>query len=209
LAAYFGGIGFISMAAALAAPGVSPVVLGAGLMVLLSLIGLLVFVRLRSRFNSRPTWRDAMPGYLTVLNPNLRIIDSNEVFRRVFGDRLGERCFRVYKGVDKPCSDCAAQRTFLDGQVHTSEETVRSRNGDVINMVVTSAPLSEVDGQVSAVTAAATTGSSTPTICIGTSSARPVDRFATRSAKCARPSAPTVSWTRRLPTARVTPARRR
>jgi PAS domain S-box-containing protein len=98
-----------------------------------------------------PDWQDAMPCYLSVQNRELRIIESNQLFDRDFGHREGEFCYQVYKYNDAPCPQCPVLLTFEDGQPHTSEETVITRDGSVANVVVTSAPLHNADGDISAV----------------------------------------------------------
>ena len=61
-------------------------------------------------------------------------------YRRDFGDRLGDPCFLAFKGRDMPCPDCAAQRTFKDGRVHTGDETVFPHGGTAVQVVETAAP---------------------------------------------------------------------
>ena len=46
----------------------------------------------------QPKWHDQVPCYLTVLDRDLRIVDFNEMFRRDFGDRLGDPCYLAFKG---------------------------------------------------------------------------------------------------------------
>ncbi len=104
----------------------------------------------------QPRWRDQVPCYLAALDRDLRIVDCNEMFRRDFGDRLGEHCFLAFKDQDAPCPDCAAQLSFHDGGVHTRPETMRSRDGRAIDVVETAAPMTDASGEVSGVTLVAT-----------------------------------------------------
>ena len=135
-----------------AAEQVSPVLLAVGLATYLAVVALVFFLFESSRrLFTYARWRDVMPSHLSVQDENLRIIDVNDLFRRDFGDRRGEYCYRVYKNNDRPCPECPVVRTFQDGQVHTSEETVTTKDGAEEYVVVTSAPLFDDSGKVRAV----------------------------------------------------------
>lgn len=96
-------------------------------------------------------WKDVMPCYLSVQDRALRIVETNNLFQREFGERLGEFCYRVYKDRDRPCPSCPVLQTFADGQVHAGEEAVVDRDGRRVEVVVTSAPLFDAQGRVHAV----------------------------------------------------------
>jgi signal transduction histidine kinase len=94
---------------------------------------------------------DSVPCYITVQDRDFHIFQSNALFRADFGSCFGERCFEAYKGADAVCTDCPVEKTFADGQVHTSEEHVLTLAGEHANMMVTSMPVTEEDGEVTAV----------------------------------------------------------
>jgi len=148
--AYASGAVVLSVGLVLVGPHVSAAVIGLVVAVYLSFLGAIVF-RTRRRLFTYAQWRDVMPCLLSVQDRDLRIIDSNDRFRSAFGEREGEHCYAVYKGADAPCPECPVLRTFRDGVVHTSEETVIDRAGEVEHVVVTSAPLLDAHGNVSAV----------------------------------------------------------
>jgi len=93
-------------------------------------------------------WQDAIPCYVSVQDSDLKIVETNRLFVSDFGDRIGEYCYQAYKNNEAPCPECPVLLTFKDGQVHSSEETVVGRNGEIQNVVVTSAPLFDKKGQV-------------------------------------------------------------
>lgn len=93
----------------------------------------------------------AMPCYLTVQDPKLRVIQANRRFENDFGDWRGRACYQVYKNRSEPCEDCPVERTFGDGQGHRSEERVRTRNGREVSVIVYTMPLLDATGRVSAV----------------------------------------------------------
>ncbi|MFA4915477.1 MAG: ATP-binding protein [Syntrophales bacterium] len=104
-----------------------------------------------------PTRRDyrqlfrKVPCYISVQNPELRIIQINELFRNDFGDRIGELCYEVYKGRTDPCPKCPVGKTFKDGQVHVSEEQVITRDGKEAFVIVYTSPLRNEKGEITAV----------------------------------------------------------
>jgi len=155
LAAYSASALAVSVGLVVAAPHVVSWVLGVVLAAYLSLIGYFLFRAQRKLFTYAP-WRDVMPCLLSVQDRDLRIIDTNDRFRDNFGDCEGELCYKVYKDRETPCPECPVLRTFEDGQVHSSEETVVDMAGEVEHVVVTSAPLLDEKGNVGAVVEMAT-----------------------------------------------------
>jgi len=148
--AYFAGAVALSVGLTVLAPHIPPLAIGLAVAAYLSVLALVLF-RTRRRIFTYARWRDVMPCLLSVQDRDLRIIDTNDRFRSSFGNREGEHCYRVYKNSEAPCPECPVLRTFQDGQVHTSEETVLDRAGEIEHVVVTSAPLLDDRGQVSAV----------------------------------------------------------
>jgi signal transduction histidine kinase len=92
---------------------------------------------------------DIVPCYITVQDRDYRILEANEIFRRDFGGAVGTFCYQSYKGRDHVCPDCPVARTFGDGEVHSSEETVVTRDGRQASVIVQSMPV--VEGQTTAV----------------------------------------------------------
>jgi len=85
---------------------------------------------------------EQVPCYVTVLNEDLRIVRANERFRKKFGDRSGQHCFRMFKRRKTECDDCPTRQTFADGKSHTSEQIGVSKDGEVTHYIVTTAPAS-------------------------------------------------------------------
>jgi len=89
-----------------------------------------------------------VPCYLTIQNKNMEIIRTNAQFRDDFGHRRGELCYKAYKGIDETCPDCPVLKTFEDGQTHSTEETVVTKDGQTIRMIVYTAPVIDEKGEV-------------------------------------------------------------
>ncbi|MDY7033623.1 MAG: ATP-binding protein [Thermodesulfobacteriota bacterium] len=97
-----------------------------------------------------------VPCYISVQSPELRIIQTNELFRQDFGDREGELCYNVYKRKRDQCPECPVVKTFLDGQVHSSEEQVITADGMEAFVIVYTSPLKNEKGEIVAVMEMAT-----------------------------------------------------
>ncbi len=85
-------------------------------------------------------WEE-MPCYLSVHDRDFRIIDGNRRFREDFGDRIGEYCYRVYKGREEACPDCPVEATFVDGVSHASEQLLTTRRGNTLPVMVHTTPI--------------------------------------------------------------------
>jgi PAS domain S-box-containing protein len=94
---------------------------------------------------------DALPGYLTVQDRNLRIVAANESFRTNFGNFEDRYCYQVYKQRPERCEDCPVARTFHDGQQHRSEELVTTLEGRQVSVLVYTTPILDDNGEVAEV----------------------------------------------------------
>lgn len=90
---------------------------------------------------------DHVPCIVTVQDRNFRLISYNREFSEKFHPTPGDFCFRAYKNRDVKCSDCPVERTFADGQSHSSEESVE-RNGHQVHWLVTTSPISDNEGRI-------------------------------------------------------------
>ena len=95
-------------------------------------------------------WEE-MPCYLSVHDRDFRIIDGNRRFREDFGERIGQYCYRVYKGRDEICPNCPVEATFLDGNNHPSEQLLTTALGLQIPVMVHTTPIRDASGEVVAV----------------------------------------------------------
>jgi len=104
----------------------------------------------RSRYSFRRLF-DIVPCYISIQDRGFRITEANKLFRQDFGERKGDRCYEAYKGGDAICDRCPVEQSFADGKVHSSEETVVTRDGQEASVVVTSMPIHDEGGEVTAV----------------------------------------------------------
>jgi PAS domain S-box-containing protein len=95
-------------------------------------------------------WEE-MPCYLSVHDRNFRIIDGNRRFREDFGERIGQYCYKVYKGRDEICPNCPVEATFADGQNHPSEQLLTTQDGREVPVMVHTTAITDDGGEVVAV----------------------------------------------------------
>ncbi len=94
---------------------------------------------------------DEVPCYISIQDSDLNIVETNRAFQEDFGNCLGRKCYEAYKHRAEPCIPCTVQETFEDGEPHTREEAVTSLDGRTINMLVTTAPIHNGQGEITGV----------------------------------------------------------
>jgi histidine kinase len=91
---------------------------------------------------------EEVPCQISVQDRDFRIVQVNRVFQERFGDRLGEYCYRAYKGREEVCPVCAVEGTFQDGEPHFSEEVVLGKDGNPVYILVSTSPIFNEEGEV-------------------------------------------------------------
>jgi signal transduction histidine kinase/PAS domain-containing protein len=89
---------------------------------------------------------DNVPCYVSVIDKNFRVIDSNALFRSTFSKKGAKYCYEMYKGRDMVCAKCPAVHVFKSGKQRTSLQVGVDRAGNRTHYMVTAAPL-KLDGQ--------------------------------------------------------------
>jgi signal transduction histidine kinase len=106
---------------------------------------------LAERAEACSTLFEEVPCYVSVQDREFRVVHANRRFREDFGDHRGAdcmRCYEVYKHRSEACLPCPVAATFADGVSHSSEEVVTTRNGDKADVLVVTAPLRNVKGEI-------------------------------------------------------------
>ena len=167
IAVYLGVAIILSVLTALAAHVLTPLALGLSLIAVMLVLGLYLFQRggketnglpiaeLRRELDqSRRSYDDlftAVPCFICVMNRKHEIIEANALYRNEFGAKNRSLCYEVCKHRTSQCPDCQVDETFVDGLVHVSEETLVTRDGRRINVVVHTQPVFDAKGEISAV----------------------------------------------------------
>lgn len=96
-------------------------------------------------------WRrllDALPCYVTLQDPELRVIWGNTVHRRDFGEPKARACSKIYKLRKSQCADCIVKKTLEDGEERSKELQLTTRNGQRLNVIAHSAPFHDATNQL-------------------------------------------------------------
>ena len=94
---------------------------------------------------------EEVPCFISVQGPDLVIQHANRKFRETFGPAVGEYCYQVYKHREEPCLVCPARLTFEDGTTREHEEVVTSREGEKVNVLCSTKPIFDADGNPEAI----------------------------------------------------------
>jgi PAS domain S-box-containing protein len=88
------------------------------------------------------------PGYLTVQDKNLNIVEYNRRFQSDFDYSDGMTCYEVYKQRRSPCPDCPVEKTFNDGKTHTQEMAVVLKDGTEKNILIQTSAIHDSNGDI-------------------------------------------------------------
>jgi signal transduction histidine kinase len=91
---------------------------------------------------------DEVPIAISIISPDLRIVDGNRRFTEEYGDWRGRSCYKVYKDRSERCLRCAALETFADGQIRTREEKGTYQDGSESNYLVQMVPIRRKGGKI-------------------------------------------------------------
>jgi len=91
---------------------------------------------------------DQVPIAISIIDRDYNIVDANPRFEQAYGGWRGRPCFEVYKDLREPCLNCAAARTFEDGEVRIREEKGKVEDGNptdyLVHMVPIRGPLGKI-----------------------------------------------------------------
>jgi len=103
---------------------------------------------LQAERNKLQSLVDAMEDGLTIQDRDYNIIYEGRLQRTIFGDHLGEKCYRVYEGREKICEGCPVEKAFKDGKSHTAERSTILRSGEVAFWENTANPIRDASGEI-------------------------------------------------------------
>lgn len=94
---------------------------------------------------------EVLPCYVSVQDRDYRLVATNDMYRRDFNVQPRSFCYEAYKGLNEKCPECPVERTFADGRSHSSEEIVRRKGGEEVNVIVYTSPIRNGGGEIEAV----------------------------------------------------------
>jgi len=73
-----------------------------------------------------PRLLDFFEDSIYIINEDYVIEYMNKSMKSLFGDKVGEKCYRAIKGNDTPCSECKFEEIFIRNETHHSEVYIKS-----------------------------------------------------------------------------------
>lgn len=87
----------------------------------------------------------AMGDGLSITNSDYIVEFMNDVLIQEFGNRIGEKCYKIFMGRDEPCPDCKLREVIERRVILKRERTFKNRK----IYMITSTPLKNPDGSIS------------------------------------------------------------
>ncbi|MDP4978481.1 MAG: ATP-binding protein [Desulfobacterales bacterium] len=103
---------------------------------------------LNKQRNEYQTLFERTPCLITVQDRDYRLLRFNQDFAERFDPRVGDHCYKAYKGQDYKCVNCPVERTFIDGLPHFGEESGVNKDGTEAHWIFRTSPIFDADGQV-------------------------------------------------------------
>ncbi|MCZ7404679.1 MAG: PAS domain S-box protein, partial [Candidatus Methanoperedens sp.] len=89
----------------------------------------------------------ALGDGIIIQDTDYKIIYQNQVQNDLFGNRIGEYCYKAYEGRDTICEWCPVEITFRDGKIHRTDREVNTESGTMY-YELTSSPLRDSTGKI-------------------------------------------------------------
>jgi PAS domain-containing protein len=83
---------------------------------------------------------EAIGDGIILQDTDYKIVYQNQIQNEVYGNRIGEYCYKAYEGRDSICEDCPVEMSFKDGRVHKTERKVPTDKG-ILYIELTGSPL--------------------------------------------------------------------
>jgi PAS domain S-box-containing protein len=77
---------------------------------------------------------------ITVIDKDLKVIFQNEAVHKIYGSKIGERCFEAYRGRQEPCDNCIILDVIKDGKPRRALRDIQLPDGNILWMEVFSGP---------------------------------------------------------------------
>jgi len=91
---------------------------------------------------------DAIGDGISIQDTGLKILYQNRVHKDLFGDHVGELCYKAYECTSHNGNDCPLELSFKDAKTHLEEREVRTDRG-TFHVEITASPIGSKTGEVS------------------------------------------------------------
>jgi len=103
---------------------------------------------LQAERNKLKSLIDTIEDHITIRDKDYNLIYMAEHAKKLWGDRTGEKCYRIFEGNDKVCNRCPAKKAFRDGKSHASERKTVTPSGEVIIWETRANPIRDAEGKI-------------------------------------------------------------
>ncbi len=101
------------------------------------------------------TQKNMLQSIMSVMNSGITIRDlnydltyQNEYSVRMFGNHLGEKCYRVFEGIDVICDNCPVAKAIEDGMSHSLVKEIEMIPGEISFWENTAVPMRDANGNI-------------------------------------------------------------
>lgn len=91
---------------------------------------------------------EVMDSFVTIRDLDYTITYQNESVTRLFGNKIGEKCYTAYERNNRICEGCPVELAFKDGKSHISEREVILPSGEIIYLENIANPMRNVSGKI-------------------------------------------------------------
>ena len=85
---------------------------------------------------------------ITVIDKGLKVIFQNEAVHKMYGSKIGERCFEAYRGRQEPCENCIILDVIKDGKPRRALRDIQLPDGNILWMEIFSGPFRNEEGNI-------------------------------------------------------------
>ncbi len=90
---------------------------------------------------------EAIGDGIIIQDTDYKILYQNKIQNDLYGNRVGEYCYKTYEGKDSICEDCPIELSFKDGKIHKAERRV-SIDNRVVYSELTGSSLKDSTGKI-------------------------------------------------------------
>ncbi|HEY9205959.1 MAG TPA: PAS domain S-box protein [Candidatus Methanoperedens sp.] len=90
---------------------------------------------------------EAIGDGIILQDTDYKIIYQNQIQDEIYGNHIGEYCYKAYEGKDSICEDCPIEVSFKDGKIHKTERKVPTDKG-ILYIELTGSPLRDSTGKI-------------------------------------------------------------
>lgn len=91
---------------------------------------------------------DNVTDAIIVIDKDLKVIFQNAAVHRMYGSRLGERCFEAYRGRQEPCENCIILEVIKDGKPRRALRDLQLPGGNILWIEIFSGPFRDEEGKI-------------------------------------------------------------